>query len=241
MLNKFYFWFIISSINSPTGGIKMSIGKNIKKLREIHNLSQKELAEIAGVTDKAVSTWENGIKDPRMGAIQKIADYFGILKSDIIEDPTSKVNYINPTKKSQVEGFSKPMPLVGSIAAGLPLEMIAVQEWVNVPSEVADRYPNAFLVKINGDSMNKIVPSDALALIDPTVEVNNGDVAAIAVNGYDATLKRFFKFQNGITLEPESFNEKHSTQYYDSKDQEFNPIHIKGKLVWYMAPLDIKF
>lgn len=219
----------------------MSIGKNIKKLREIHNLSQKDLAEIAGVTDKAVSTWENGIKDPRMGSIQKIADHFGILKSDIIEDKDSKVNYIDSAKTAKVEGFSKPMPLLGSIAAGLPLEMITVQEWVNVPSEVADKYPHAFLVKVNGDSMNKIVPSDALALIDPTLEVNNGDVAAVAINGYDATLKRFYKFQNGVTLEPESFNEKHQTQYYDCKDQEFNPIHLKGKLVWYMAPLDIKF
>ena len=219
----------------------MSIGKNIKKLREIHNLSQKDLAEIAGVSDKAVSTWENGVKDPRMGAIQKIADHFGILKSDIIEDATSKVNSISSSVLSNVDGYSKPLPLLGTIAAGLPLEMVAVQEWVNVPKEIAEKYPHAFLVKVNGDSMNKIVPPDALALIDPTLVVNNGDVAAVAINGYDATLKRFFKFQDGITLEPESFNKKHGTQYYDSKEQEFNPIHIKGKLVWYMAPLDIKF
>lgn len=64
----------------------MSIAKNIKKLRIQHGLSQKEFAKIAGVSDKAVSTWENGTKEPRMGTIQKIADYFSIKKSDIIED-----------------------------------------------------------------------------------------------------------------------------------------------------------
>ena len=64
----------------------MSIGQNIKKLRGIHDLTQKEFAKIAGVSDKAVSTWESEIKEPRMGAIQKIADYFGIQKSNIIED-----------------------------------------------------------------------------------------------------------------------------------------------------------
>lgn len=63
----------------------MSIGRNIKTLRLQHGLSQRELAEIAGVTDKAVSTWELDKKDPRMGAIQRMADYFGIKKSDIIE------------------------------------------------------------------------------------------------------------------------------------------------------------
>lgn len=215
----------------------MSIGKNIKRLREQHNLSQEELAEIAGVTDKAVSTWENETKTPRMGAIQKIADHFGILKSDIIED--RKVNPIN--KNNAVKGDSVPVPLLGTIAAGVPLEMIPVLEMVNVPTEVAEMYPNSFLVKVTGDSMNKIIPSGALALIDPTAEVKNGDIAAVTVNGYDATLKRFFKFQDGITLEPESYNPANSTQFYSSKEQEFNPIHIKGKLVWYMAPLNMKF
>lgn len=64
----------------------MTIAQNIKKLREMHGLSQKDLALIANVSDKAVSTWENGTKLPRMGAIQRMADHFGILKSDIIEE-----------------------------------------------------------------------------------------------------------------------------------------------------------
>ena len=64
----------------------MTIGKNIKRLRTFHGLSQKELALIAGVSDKAVSTWENGSKDPRMGAIQRIADHFGLKKSSLIDD-----------------------------------------------------------------------------------------------------------------------------------------------------------
>lgn len=49
----------------------MGIKENIKLLREKYNLSQKDLALIAGVSDKAVSTWESGAKEPRMGAIQK--------------------------------------------------------------------------------------------------------------------------------------------------------------------------
>lgn len=64
----------------------MGISENIKLLREQYGLSQKELGQIAGVSDKAVSTWEQGMKEPRMGAIQKIADHFGIQKSNIIED-----------------------------------------------------------------------------------------------------------------------------------------------------------
>lgn len=63
----------------------MSIGDNIKNLRLKHNLSQSELASVVGVSDKAVSTWEQNKAVPRMGVIQKMADYFGLQKSDIIE------------------------------------------------------------------------------------------------------------------------------------------------------------
>lgn len=62
----------------------MSISERIKYLRDLHNLTQAELGRIAGVSDKAVSTWENGSAEPRMGAIQKIADHFGISKGWII-------------------------------------------------------------------------------------------------------------------------------------------------------------
>lgn len=71
----------------------MSIGKNIQNLRIQRGLSQKELAVIAGVTDKSVSAWEKDRIIPRMGPIQRMADYFGVRKSDIIEPIPVTVNF----------------------------------------------------------------------------------------------------------------------------------------------------
>lgn len=65
----------------------MSIGSNIRELREFHGLTQEEFGRIAGVSDKAVSTWENDIKIPRMGSLQRIADHFKINKGDITDGP----------------------------------------------------------------------------------------------------------------------------------------------------------
>lgn len=59
----------------------MGIKENIKRIREIYDLTQQELADIAGVTNKAVSAWESGLSEPRMGAIERIANRFGITKS----------------------------------------------------------------------------------------------------------------------------------------------------------------
>lgn len=69
----------------------MGIGDNIRRLRELHELTQRELGAIVGVSDKAVSTWENGIKTPRMPAIKRMADFFGIAVGDLLEEssPTS--------------------------------------------------------------------------------------------------------------------------------------------------------
>lgn len=63
----------------------MNIAANIKYLRKAFNLSQKDLGLIADVTDKAVWAWEQGIREPRMGALQRLADHFGIKKSDLID------------------------------------------------------------------------------------------------------------------------------------------------------------
>lgn len=61
------------------------IGQRIKELRENAGMTQAEIGKIAGVSNKAVWTWENGTALPRMGALQRIADRFGVSCSWIIE------------------------------------------------------------------------------------------------------------------------------------------------------------
>lgn len=88
----------------------MSIGKTIKELRETKGLSQSELGKICGVSDKAVSTWENDLKVPRMGKIQQMADYFGVKKSDIIEGISQEeIERIAKQNVQQVEDLSQQM------------------------------------------------------------------------------------------------------------------------------------
>lgn len=48
--------------------------------------TQREIADVIGVSPQTFNTWCQGIALPRMGKIQALADYFGINKSDLIED-----------------------------------------------------------------------------------------------------------------------------------------------------------
>ncbi|WP_367941534.1 helix-turn-helix transcriptional regulator [Enterocloster citroniae] len=62
----------------------MSIGDNIKKWRELRNLKQSELAEVLGVSDKTVSSWEINRTEPKMGMVEKICKALNCKKTDII-------------------------------------------------------------------------------------------------------------------------------------------------------------
>lgn len=67
----------------------MSVGKNIKTLRETAGFTQKELAEklkTVGikVSDKTISSWEIDRTEPNIGIIEKLSNFFGCSKTDII-------------------------------------------------------------------------------------------------------------------------------------------------------------
>lgn len=83
----------------------MVIGENIRRLRELHELTQRELGTIAGVSDKAVSTWENGIKMPRMTAIKRMADYFGIPAGDLLEDDAQRIRWASTAPTTEQGGL----------------------------------------------------------------------------------------------------------------------------------------
>ena len=172
----------------------MSIAENIKRIRLEHGLSQAELGKIAGVSDKAVSTWELGIKVPRMGAVEKMATYFGIAKSVILDD----VPAAPTTAKTIPPGF-EPMPkmvkvpLIGSIACGTPiLAEQNIKSYIGIPEE----WNADFALECHGDSMAPTICDGDVVCIRSQPEVEQGQIAAVRI-GEEATLKHFY-FQNGV-------------------------------------------
>ncbi|WP_309244142.1 S24 family peptidase [Paenibacillus sp. GbtcB18] len=211
---------------------------NLRKLREDKGISKAELARRVGVSDVTVGYWETGKTEPRMGKVEMVADVLGVTVDELLFDVKPVSN--NKEDTSPIKNEKYQVPLYGAIAAGLPLEMIKVEELIDIPEYILAQHPDSFLLRVNGDSMNRIIPNGAYALIDPAAEVLNGDVAAVAVNGYDATLKRFYKLQNTLVLEPDSFNSEHSPQTFVSSNEDCT-VKVIGKMVWYMSPYNIKF
>jgi transcriptional regulator with XRE-family HTH domain len=65
----------------------MSVGANIRFLRELHNLTQIQLANIIGVSNKTISAWEAGRTEPNIEYINTMCTVFGCDSSDIINRP----------------------------------------------------------------------------------------------------------------------------------------------------------
>lgn len=201
----------------------MSIGENIKRLRELNGMSQSDFGKIAGVTDKAVSTWEAGIKEPRMGAIQKIADHFGIKKSNLIEENGLEKDFAT----SVIPLNNHRIPVLGYISAGLPL--YAEQQIIGYTLTDLNGGAEYFGLVVKGDSMTaaRIHDRDILIVRRQSC-VDNGDIAVVMVDGENATVKRFRQDGNMVTLMPQSYNPEHQPQLYSLKDTD---IRVLGKVV----------
>lgn len=209
----------------------MSIGDNIKKLRVSHGLSQIELGKIAGVTDKAVSTWENGEKIPRMGAIERMAAYFGLKKSEIIDDSSDEsypdIPGIMPPPKTYK------VPRLGTIACGEPIMAEEnIEDYDNVPENIHCN----FSLKCKGDSMTGARINDGdIVYIRLQEDVENGEIAAVLIDEAaeisEATLKRVYKYPDQLVLQAE--NPKYPPFVY--RAEEINKVRIIGKAVGFTS------
>lgn len=66
---------------------RIFFSNNLNNLLHERKKTQKEVAEAIGVSPQTFNTWCQGIALPRMGKLQKLADYFHIMKSELL-DPT---------------------------------------------------------------------------------------------------------------------------------------------------------
>ena len=117
------------------------------------------------------------------------------------------------------------VPIVGNIAAGLPL--YAQQEWDG--SVVVDaaiyRGSNLFALKVKGDSMKDAAILDGdLVVCEPRQYAENGEIVVALINQEEATVKRFFRRKKHIELRPEN-------PAYRPKNYNFNEVLVQGKVV----------
>ncbi|MDB8852518.1 LexA family protein [Peptostreptococcus anaerobius] len=198
---------------------KEIFSKNLYKQLELHDITRAELARKLGYPETTVSNWANAVSYPRIDKIQEMADFFGIMKSDLTENKSTEErplpsNLIPITKVNRI-------PVVGTIAAGKP---ITATENIDSYIVLNDEYKADFALRIKGDSMIDAGINDGdLALIIKDRPIDNGDIYAVLIDG-DATLKKVYKNDDYLTLQP--CNSKYQPIMVKEEDEPY----IVGKL-----------
>lgn len=192
------------------------IGVRLKASREQNDLTIKDVATRIGLSTSTISRYENEIvENVSLPTMQMLADLYKVNVLWLLGKSEDKhERTIN--KQSTIS-----VPLVGTIAAGTPiLAEENIERYFNIDSSIkAD-----FCLRIKGDSMiNEGIHNNDIVFIHQQPILENGEIGAVIIDG-EATLKRFYKTDTGIVLQPA--NEKYAPIIVD----ENSNLIIAGKL-----------
>jgi len=209
----------------------LNIGTQIKRLRKEHHYTQAHLAELLGTKPTTVASWEQGRNKPLMDKVQKMAIIFGVPISEIVEEDSS----ITPSNIIYDEGLQRvSVPILGEIACGDPITAEEnIEGYTEVIFERKAPKGTLFALRCKGNSMEPTIPNGSLVTIREQPTVEDGEIAAVLVNGdTEATLKRVKHQGNLVMLMPDN---KEFDPIILDKD---HPGRIIGKAVLFTASLE---
>ena len=188
----------------------------LKFYREERGLSQAALARAIGVSPSTISMYEVGKREPDFETEEMIADFFNVSISNLRGKSTEDTDTIR-------------VPVLGSVAAGIPIEMIEdIVDWEELDSRIfsAGSY---FGLRIKGDSMAPRILDGDTVIVRRQDDADSGEVAIVTVNGNEATCKRIRKLRDGIELIP--INAAFPPRFFSAEEVEKKPVRIIGRVV----------
>ena len=123
------------------------------------------------------------------------------------------------------QGQGRRVPIIGRIAAGLPLYAQQEYDGAIVVDKDIYRGANLFALRVAGDSMQEagILDGD-LVICEPRQYAANGEIVVALIGSEEATVKRFFLRRNGIELRPEN-------AAYSARSYGFGEVMVQGKVI----------
>lgn len=131
-----------------------------------------------------------------------------------------------PASAMPIEAQAVELPVMGRIAAGVPIEAISeVSHRIAVPGQMLSGQGHHYALEVKGDSMIDVGINDGdVVVIRETNTADNGDIVVALVEDQEATLKRFR--QSGNTVALEAANPAYETRLY--RDDQ---VKVQGRLV----------
>jgi repressor LexA len=154
-------------------------------------------------------------KSLNLSSVATVAEYVNVLaQKGYLTKDASCARSLQLTPTWDESSFA--VPLMGLIAAGKPIEAIRTSETIDIPRDMMG--PNIFALKVSGESMidDGILDGDYV-IIERTNNPKNGDIVVALIDNDNVTLKRFYRENRRIRLQPANTN--------------FKPIYTRKALV----------
>ena len=104
---------------------------------------------------------------------------------------------------SRSGGRAVELPLMGYVAAGLPIEAVATQESIAVPESLVGGKRETYVLRVRGDSMiDEQIRDGDWVVVEDRKSAENGEMVIALVGGQDVTLKKFYRENGRIRLQP---------------------------------------
>lgn len=191
---------------------------NLANMRNSRDLTQQDVANFLGVSRQCYGHYESGKRDIDNSTLVALADWYGVSTDYLLGRNTTYVR----------------IPVYGNIAAGIPIEAIIdydpdnADDWEEISEDLA-RNGAHIALRIKGASMEPRMRTGDVVIVRIQPDVENGEIAAVRVNGDEVTCKKISKTADGIMLVP--LNPDYETKFYSADQIGSLPVTIIGKVV----------
>ena len=194
-----------------------------QKQRWFLSYLEREITRTGKAPSLRQAAADMGVSHAAISQLIKALEKKGILRREGRYSRT--IHLLNRARETAGIMRWREVPIVGNIAAGLPL--YAQQEWSGSVVVDADIYrgSNLFALRVTGDSMKDAAILDGdLVICEPRQFAENGEIVVALIHQEEATVKRFFLGEKQIELRPE--NPAFRPVYYN-----FDQVLIQGKVI----------
>lgn len=201
---------------------KYTLAKNLSYYMAEKGIDRTQLCDDLGFKYSTVSEWLSAKKYPRMDKIEMLSNYFGIMKSDLIED---KRNTLTPT---DIRANTKPVPLLGRVAAGLSCHAEDnIEGYILTDCELLHEGYDYFWLTVKGDSMEPELHDGDRVLVREQETLDTECYAVVRIDGEDGVVKRVRIDRDKITLT--SVNPYYPPRVFER--EQMNDVAVVGKVI----------
>lgn len=214
----------------------MDTGTKLRKLRDSIDKTQLELSKLLHVTKSTISMYERNERTPSPDILKKYSQLFDVSIDYLLGTPNDTVEMLG-----QAITMNKYPYIDDYVSAGSPVNIEGMEDVPNiyVPDELLGSYAGSkrlFFLKVNGESMNKIIPNGSTIGVisyDSINDIKNGDIVVYSTEDHSFAVKYFYKEENKLIFKPSSTYHYYYDKVFDINDN----IRIIGKVVIYSVML----